>query len=1174
LNRLRLVVGLASVLLTVGLASREAEIIDTAHLGERGVIFESHRAGYNTLKIAGGIGDFDADGHDDIAVVGAAADPERSNNLTIIYGRRDLAGRHRIEDTERIAVFRAGPQTLLTEVRHLRALGDLDGDGFDDFFFGPLWSFRVPDQAYKSIGCIVYGVAGLGGRGFFEDIAAGVRGTILYSSDPLQVAAGFVAENVGDFNGDGHADLAVSAPSTNPDGRGTGGAVFVIWGTEIRSVTLDLAKVGKSVPGTVFLGRTQEREAGPGRTLWVGGLGTGLVATGDVNGDGLGDLLLTEDELRPHRAYLILGSQVYPAIVDLKDLQGDTLASLGIIEFFGLDGNVSSLSFRLIGSLGDVNRDGLSDFILGAERFDFSHFPEAVRGRVFTVYGRREFPASIDLDDPPPGMGPVFFPPASFPPDGYGNVASPGDLDGDGVPDLLIGASNLEVDGLESAGQAFAVYWRDHFEGEVQLGEPYDGLRILGESAQGLLGSIVAPAGDFNGDGNVDVLVGSIGTDLSPVPPLPGRVYLIYGRGNGWPPLRVLEVEPDFGPIRGGTEVHLIGSGLEGEAQVFFGGVPALRLRPLTGNELIAVSPPRAETGAVDVTVRVGAAEVVLAGAFHYVRNIPAVDLEDAARRGATLLGDGSRPIGESLALGDLDGDGAAELAATYLGVAGESPPWSVLIVVGGRRLEGTLTVPGPLAGVHRIDTREPDRNAGVRFAGDVDGDGFGDLGIGVVGMAGVARGLGYVLFGRPSLPERLVIDDEVESGGAVRFEWPGAQGTMVFLPAGDIGGDGIPDLGVVFSGAPDALGAGAGGQLVVVEGRRDWPALVDLSAAGRARVRGDAGRSLGFRAASVGDVNGDGQMDFLAGTNRTDEAFLILGGPLLPPDTSAVDLVDAGGAMRIRFTQVRGPTNALEIPNVAAAGDVDGDGFDDMLLGVEGAGVDFQGITYLYRGRESLPEVLEVPRGAELVAFVGQASLAQAGRVGPAGDFDGDGLDDFLIGAPGPLGSGGNVFVVFGRVDYPGTLDLRELRGGGIRIPGTLSTGGCEISVRETGDFDGDGASDLVFAERGIGPGEELGKVHVVYGFRRSEPFLRGDSNFDGRVDIADPIFTLGYLFLGGLSPLCADAADADDSGRIEITDAVGTLEFLFRGGRPLPSPSGPAGEDPTADGLDCAGF
>ncbi|MGQ9590574.1 MAG: hypothetical protein ACUVYA_09815 [Planctomycetota bacterium] len=86
---------------------------------------------------------------------------------------------------------------------------------------------------------------------------------------------------------------------------------------------------------------------------------------------------------------------------------------------------------------------------------------------------------------------------------------------------------------------------------------------------------------------------------------------------------------------------------------------------------------------------------------------------------------------------------------------------------------------------------------------------------------------------------------------------------------------------------------------------------------------------------------------------------------------------------------------------------------------------------------------------------------------------------------------------------------------------------------------------------------------------------FLRGDANASGKVDLSDAVFTLNWLFLGGLAPSCPDAADADDSGGLEITDAVFVLNWLFLGGRtpPLPGPES-CGVDPSEDEIPCVYF
>lgn len=84
--------------------------------------------------------------------------------------------------------------------------------------------------------------------------------------------------------------------------------------------------------------------------------------------------------------------------------------------------------------------------------------------------------------------------------------------------------------------------------------------------------------------------------------------------------------------------------------------------------------------------------------------------------------------------------------------------------------------------------------------------------------------------------------------------------------------------------------------------------------------------------------------------------------------------------------------------------------------------------------------------------------------------------------------------------------------------------------------------------------------------------PFLRGDVNGSGIVDIADAVAALSWLFSGGATPACVDAADTNDDGTVNVADPVGTLAYLFGGGStqiPLPFPG--VGFDPTPDALPC---
>jgi len=89
---------------------------------------------------------------------------------------------------------------------------------------------------------------------------------------------------------------------------------------------------------------------------------------------------------------------------------------------------------------------------------------------------------------------------------------------------------------------------------------------------------------------------------------------------------------------------------------------------------------------------------------------------------------------------------------------------------------------------------------------------------------------------------------------------------------------------------------------------------------------------------------------------------------------------------------------------------------------------------------------------------------------------------------------------------------------------------------------------------------------------FLSGDEFIRGDSDSSVGLDISDSLRTIGYLFLGMEPPACLDAADINDDGRVDLADPVFCLDFLFRGGRPPPEPFPGPGLDPTEDALDCS--
>lgn len=182
---------------------------------------------------------------------------------------------------------------------------------------------------------------------------------------------------------------------------------------------------------------------------------------------------------------------------------------------------------------------------------------------------------------------------------------------------------------------------------------------------------------------------------------------------------------------------------------------------------------------------------------------------------------------------------------------------------------------------------------------------------------------------------------------------------------------------------------------------------------------------------------------------------------------------------------------------NVAPAGDVNGDGYADVIVGSERADPNGSnsGASYVVFGRaggfsaDLDPATLNGTNGFRLVgALVGDNS---GWSVASAGDFNGDGLGDLVIGAPfaDPTGaSSGATYVVYGRRSgFSGSIDLASLSGaGGFRITGVSAGDNSGWSATSAGDFNRDGLSDLIIGAYNADPsGAASGTSYVVYGRR-----------------------------------------------------------------------------------------
>ncbi|MDQ3019266.1 MAG: FG-GAP-like repeat-containing protein [Bacteroidota bacterium] len=334
--------------------------------------------------------------------------------------------------------------------------------------------------------------------------------------------------------------------------------------------------------------------------------------------------------------------------------------------------------------------------------------------------------------------------------------------------------------------------------------------------------------------------------------------------------------------------------------------------------------------------------------------------------------------------------------------------------------------------------------SGGIRFgysvssAGDVNGDGYSDVIVGAHAYSSFT-GRAYVYYGGSSMNQ----DADVTMTGDTTFNDFGRSVST----AGDVNGDGFSDV-IVGAWNYDVYR----GRAYVYYGSSSMNNVADVIMTGESASVG-----FGFSVSTAGDVNGDGYSDVIAGArnynNYTGRSYIFYGG------SSMNNVADVTMTGEVTFDDFGF--------SVSTAGDVNGDGFADVIVSAWLHGPpNSTGRVYIFYGGSSMNNAADVIMNGEAIANHFGVSVSTAG------DVNRDGYSDVIVGADGYGSSTGRAYVFYGGSSMNNVAD--------IIMTGEATSNNFGKSVSTAGDVNNDGYSDIIVGAYDYGSGSGVGRAYV----------------------------------------------------------------------------------------------
>jgi hypothetical protein len=442
---------------------------------------------------------------------------------------------------------------------------------------------------------------------------------------------------------------------------------------------------------------------------------------------------------------------------------------------------------------------------------------------------------------------------------------------------------------------------------------------------------------------------------------------------------------------------------------------------------------------------------------------------------------------------GDVNGDGLSDViigsyrdANSYKGKS---------FVVFGKTTGASVNLDSTLSGFTINGEYNSYSGWSVSGAGDVNGDGFDDLIVGAYAN-GNFSGKSYVVFGKNTNSTVNLSDIATNLGGfSIEGEHTGDYSGYSVSGAGDVNGDGFDDLIVGAYAAGSYLGKS---YVVFGKSRNTTVNLSNIASIGFVINGGAENVGSGYSVSGAGDVNGDGLDDLIIGVPyghpsgvNSGKSYVVFG----KTTNTAINLesIVANSDGFVIKGEHKGDYSGI---SVSSAGDVNGDGFDDLIIGAYGYGAytagSYLGRSYVVFGKKTADveavdlRMLDTVINTSGFIINGESESDESGySVSKAGDVNGDGLGDLIIGAHYASSKSGKSYVVFGKTNNA-IVNLSDISSGigGFVINGEHENDESGISVSGAGDVNGDGLDDLVIGAYGSSVhGSYSGKSYVVFG-------------------------------------------------------------------------------------------